>query len=333
MKKNILKISIISLLFLTSCNINDNIFTTEEKININSTNSNWEILASMPTSRYNAQANYIDGKIYVSGGLNNDIGVLNSFEAFDTLTKNWKKLSPMPFARYIHSTVSIGDKIYFIGGYSINQEVNNILQLKNTRGALNTLQSYDTKLDKWENLKSMNFESFMPASIVYNGNVFVAGGGNKGKVLSNFEMYNPKNNTWKKLADMPIPRVWGKFFQKDRYLYIVGGSQGSNSYLNSIDRYDIEKNTWKTNILPNMEIPRWGFGLSYNKDGVYIAAGSNENGFVGEVEYLNFKTNKWIYLPNIEPKRSGVDLVSTDKGLYLFGMDPWNTNDTLFLKK
>lgn len=335
MNKKLFKLSISLTFLLGACSYNDlsdNLI--QEQVNTNAFNKNtWQELPSMPTARYNMQATYVDGKIYVSGGLNNDIGILDSFEVFDTVNNTWEKLPSMPSPRYIHNSVEINGKIYFIGGYAFAEDTKTILQTKNNKGALNLLQSYEIRTGKWETLKPMNTERFMPASIVYKNKIYVAGGATKGLVLNNFEVYNPSDNTWKKLANMPTPRVWGKFFQKDNYLYIVGGSEGSNSYLSSVDRYDIEKDLWETNIIPSMKVPRWGFGATFDKNGVYIAGGSNMNGFVGNVEYFNFKTNKWSYLPNIKPERSGVDIVATDTGIYLFGMDAWGTNNTLFLKR
>lgn len=69
------------------------------------------------------------------------------------------------------------------------------------------------------------------------------------------ESYDPFTNEWNVVAKLNTPRHRLGVAVLDGMIYAVGGSDGM-IHLNSIERYDIETDTWTT--LPNMVTRRMG---------------------------------------------------------------------------
>jgi N-acetylneuraminic acid mutarotase len=335
-KKQTIYITAIFSLSVTlfSCNTGKKLSGGSQEILANSLKTEgWQTLESMPVPRYNLQANMINGNIFVSGGINNDIGVVDNFDLFNPVTKKWSALETLPFPRYIHASAVIDNKLYLIGGYNLNADPKTLISQKNSKAALSNLDCYDSDTKTWKSLSPMTVPRFMPGSAVYKGKIYVAGGAQRGSVLDSVEVYDPAKNQWEIISKMPEPRAWGKFVSFDNALYLVGGSSGNNEYPDSIHRYDPDKNLWFKDALPPLKVPRWGFATAVNDKGFYIVGGSNQNGFVDSVEFYNFNDRQWSTLPPISPARGGADAVSLNNGIFIFGMDPWSTNNTLFLEQ
>jgi hypothetical protein len=293
---------------------------------------NWQVLNPMPEPRYNLQVTALQGKIYLSGGFN-DRAVLDSFEVFEPASRTWQTLPPIPGPRYIHAAVALDSSLYLIGGYKLGAQTRQLLSGQAlTRGAMGEVDRYDATTQRWEALPPLQTPRFMPAATVHQGQIFVAGGGGpERQILSSIEIYQPQTRTWKKGFELPEPRVWGQLLSDGRYLYWLGGINANKNYLSQIDRFDPQTGQWKMNAFPAMPVARAGFAATINAEGIYLVGGTNEQGFVAQADFLNFKTGQWQSLPPIQPARAGAGLVSDPQGLYLFGTDAWYTNNALFL--
>ena len=82
-------------------------------------NSNkWNKIASLKVARNWAACTIFEGKIVVTGGMNN-WNKLKSIEAYDYHENKWTYLPDMIEERYLHAVVSMGNKMFIIGGYYI----------------------------------------------------------------------------------------------------------------------------------------------------------------------------------------------------------------------
>lgn len=93
--------------------------------------------------------------------------------------------------------------------------------------------------------KSMNIERFSHGMSIVRGIPFVYGGHNGFQTLSSSEYYDKKLNVWKPGPMMNTEReIFAHCAVKDRYIYVFGGF--NDNHLDSIERYDVVQDKWKT---------------------------------------------------------------------------------------
>ena len=78
----------------------------------------WQPMAAMPIDRSSHAAAIVDGKIYVTGGLDETGQYSDALEAYDPVTNTWATLASFSQARAYHASAVINGKLYVFGGYS-----------------------------------------------------------------------------------------------------------------------------------------------------------------------------------------------------------------------
>ena len=80
----------------------------------------WASKIAMPTWRIGIQANVVNGKIYLIGGMSDtESGTISDVnEAYDIATDTWTTKEPIPTSVYIYASAVVDNKIYIIGGSS-----------------------------------------------------------------------------------------------------------------------------------------------------------------------------------------------------------------------
>ena len=76
----------------------------------------WQWVASMPQRRSRHAAAVIGGKIYVTGGEDNEERWLNSVCVYDPQANAWTQLASMGTAKSGHASAAVGGKLYVFGG-------------------------------------------------------------------------------------------------------------------------------------------------------------------------------------------------------------------------
>lgn len=95
----------------------------------------------MNSSRSDASAASLNGKLYICGGFNGQECV-NTAECYDPANDIWTLLAPMSSRRSGVGVVSLGRFLYVVGGYNGTER-------------LNTCERYDPDKHRWETLTSM----------------------------------------------------------------------------------------------------------------------------------------------------------------------------------
>jgi N-acetylneuraminic acid mutarotase len=171
----------------------------------------------MPTKRGAAAAGVVNGKIYVTGGVNSLPGVTENgihparaqnvvatVEEYDPAANSWKAVRPLLLARNHHVAIGAGDKLYVVGGRVgsgfISSASNNV----------DLVEMYDPAADLWSPRARMPTARSAIAGGLYNDHVLVAGGEVQDqRFLAAFkamEAYDPASNQWQVLPSMPHPR-------------------------------------------------------------------------------------------------------------------------------
>ena len=188
----------------------------------------YKALAPLPVKRCSAQAETVNGKIYVIGGLEtfeNGLGnrVTGRNEMYDPATNTWTARSPMPTSRNHAYSGVVNGKIYVIGG---RIAAGNIGLVTN----IDVVEEYDPATNLWGVVKQrMPTPRSGGGAATYNGRIYVSGGEITNRQLSAaykaLEAYDPVNDTWDILPSMPSARHGDAAGFIGNRLHLVSGKQ------------------------------------------------------------------------------------------------------------
>lgn len=116
-------------------------------------------------------------------------------------------------------------------------------------------------------------------------------------------LFDGKNNSMRAKFNMKEPRYGHTLcyinIEKDEFIYCIGGRSEENR-LNSVERYNINENSWKK--MQKMNFARVGCCATGNKKNIYVFGGlSNKDLINKNIEIYYISEDKW---DNIEVKNS-----------------------------
>jgi len=179
----------------------------------------WATAASVPTGTSGAQANTVNGKIYVIGGSSGNItlksSTLNMTQIFDPSTDSWSMAASMlyPFASAVSAVID--NNIFVIGG-----------------GYTDFIQIYDVAKNAWSLSSATN--ALVPgegagATTGFNASKRVyAFGGEEGFLVwaNRTNAYDPVSNSWMTEEPMPDALMFPTVAVVNDVFYVFG--VGSN---------------------------------------------------------------------------------------------------------
>ena len=183
----------------------------------------WETKKPMPTSRRYVEANVVNGKIYVVGGMTSEdenrayqnYTVVN--EVYDPATDAWTSKQPaqIPVANYASAVVD--NKIYIMGGTDGSQP-------------LISNQVYNVENDTWSLGASLPTYVYHTASVATAGvmapkRIYIIGGGFT-KTTNAVHVYDPAADDWTSGAPMPTNRSSLAVGIVNDVIYAMGGNLG-----------------------------------------------------------------------------------------------------------
>ena len=170
-------------------------------------NINWEEGAPAPVGRYGHTAVWLNGLVYVGGGL--ETGPSYIINCYDPVNNSWSSPINTPYCLFAMTTLN--NKLLIAGGFDKGyNRTNQILtmdagQLKNYTKMI-TARSYATATG-------------------HQGILIITGGeDDKGQILSSTELFDSSNGEWYVSDDLPQPHSSLKSVIVDNILYLLGGS-------------------------------------------------------------------------------------------------------------
>lgn len=130
----------------------------------------WEKRANMPTAREWANAEVVDGKIYVLGGeisgpfLLKD-RLVHNIEEYNPKLNTWRKRPNIPMPKCWFETVVVDNEIWTIGGYDLNNSFRHI----------DAVDIYNPIANKWRGAQPLTTPKTTTA-VVVNGTIYLLGG-------------------------------------------------------------------------------------------------------------------------------------------------------------
>jgi len=224
-------------------------------------------------------------ELYTVGGERN-AEVSDALEKFNLKTNTWNKMSPMLKTVLFPAVASLGNHLYVIGASRINRGTLQIYspsldawnlgpQLNAPREItcavsdghflyavggmragdgeyLNSVERYDPEQDSWRDIAPMFQARGGSCAVSVGTSIFVMGGECSVRIaLSSCEVYSTVSEQWHSIASMHVPRYFAAAALVGKTIYVFGGVGGANVTLEQrkiVDRYDIDKGEWNSEI-------------------------------------------------------------------------------------
>ncbi|KAM4608971.1 kelch-like protein 23 [Polymixia lowei] len=230
-------------------------------------------------TRESYSVSLLGANIYVTGGYRT-----NTVEALDTVSiyncdfDEWKEGCPMITARYYHCSVALHSCIYAIGGYrggapEEQTEFYDPLKKKWTsvanmiqgvgnatacvmgdniyvtgghygyRGSCtyDKIQVYRSDINEWSIVTISPHPEYGLSSVSLHNKLYLVGG-----QTTIADCYDPERNEWRPMSVMKERRMECGAVIISGCIYVTGGySYSKGTYLQSIEKYDPELDTWE----------------------------------------------------------------------------------------
>lgn len=170
----------------------------------------------------------------------------------------WQVYSSMPTARAGLAAVPYEDQIYAIAG-------------ETPKGVSNVVEKYNPSSNNWSTLAPKEYPVADVGAVVIGGEIFVPGGRlADGSMTDVLEIYDPRLDTWRRGASLPIASSAYAIAAFEGKLYLFGGQDGDH-VLDSVFEYDPEQDTWTART--SMPTARAYAGAAVAGGRIYVVGG------------------------------------------------------------
>jgi N-acetylneuraminic acid mutarotase len=275
--------------------------------------SGWQTLDDLPIGpRQEHAVVALDGEIYVLGGFDDNVQLLDSVEVYDTAGGNWGTAAPLEGARHHINAAAVGGKLYLVGAL-----------VGGAFNAIGDVRIYDPGSDSWSNGTSMpaGSERGAGAVAVIGDEIYVAGGWRGGPV-ADFSAYDTVNDSWTPLPDVPTARDHSVGAAVGGVFYLIGGRLGSlSSVQDRVDAFDPIVGSWQPrNAMPTA---RGGAAAAAHGGLIYVFGGEGNSaaasGVFDDVEVYDPAGDSWQMLAPMPVPRHGFGAATWGSTIYLPG--------------
>lgn len=212
--------------------------TNVRRLNPTASQPAWESLAPLPTALNAAEAAFINGKIYVPGGINQSVIVERNHFVYNIAGNSWGTLPAPPVSTYLYALAVDGERgVYFMSG--------------GDNGAISvaTVQAFDTRANTWSTLPPMPTPRLAHEALWFNGKLYAAGGVDAVGVSASGEVFDFNTQRWTSIANLNVARAFaystlGRDEMGQPIWLIIGGEDANGQALSSVEAYDFAANRW-----------------------------------------------------------------------------------------
>ncbi|MBS1913016.1 MAG: hypothetical protein JST22_13600 [Bacteroidetes bacterium] len=272
-------------------------------------------------NRTNSFVAYLNGTIYVFGGLTESTGPARTAFALNTSgATQWQPIASLPEIRFAGYAAALGGKVYLVGGSVFRG---------GTIISTGSVLEYDPVADTYTEKAVMPVPTAYGAGVVVGNRIFMLGGLKNGAAINTIQMYDVPTNTWSLLTTtLPQALLQPAATTLGAEIYLIGGSGVLASYnqaYRGVPSADGQRIDW-TRIADYPDgIYEAGAG-AYN-DRVYVAAGTTSfKPYTDMVYSYDQGSNTWVpgyFLPKPVTNNSSC-LVGSGNELYLIAGENGN---------
>jgi N-acetylneuraminic acid mutarotase len=267
--------------------------------------------------RHENAATLIGDSLYAVGGRG-----MKPLEALNLKTLVWKEHPTPPVEMNHFQAITFNGELYVMGAFQGKYP---------HETPIPTIYIYNPKQGKWRVGPEIPKDRLRGSAgvVVYKDKIYMACGiidGHYDGHVAWLDEYDPKTNSWKKLADAPRTRDHISAAIVDDKLYLAGG-RNSTARINKVlettiaevDVYDFKTGKWTT-LPADSNIPTQRAGATAVTQGgkVWIMGGETVQLLAhNEAEALDPKTARWTSGPKMNQGRHGTQAVVYDGKIYI----------------
>ncbi|KAJ8012789.1 hypothetical protein DPEC_G00046520 [Dallia pectoralis] len=179
------------------------------------------------------------GCVYAIGGYRGG-AILLETEYYDPLKKKWFPTANMIQGVGNATACVMNDTIYVTGGHY------------GSRGSstYEKIQSYRSDINEWDVVTITPHPEYGLCSISLNNKLYLVGG-----QTTITDCYDPERDEWRQLSVMKERRMECGAVVINGCIYVTGGySYSKGTYLDSIEKYDPDLDTWEVKVYPKSQL-------------------------------------------------------------------------------
>jgi len=166
----------------------------------------------------------------------------------------------------------------------------------------------------WKQLASLPEGYYGGEAVSLNNEIYFVSGRSDSSLSAFFYKFNPKENQWIKLADIPDPAMNTAIAAVNGKIYVIGG----DLFKNTNREYNPQNNTWK--IVEPMPTGRQHIDCGVYGNNIYISGGlTSWKNITKNNEVYNVLSNTWSEKADIPSLRNNAAFVTLDSLIYVIG--------------
>jgi hypothetical protein len=194
----------------------------------------WSAGPAKPIAVANIAAVFLDGRIYVPGGVTVGGGVTSTVEMYDVQAATWTTRAALPAPRAAYALAATGGKLYLFGGWD------------GTTYRAETFV-YDPQADAWTAGTPIAKPCAFLAAAPLDGVIYVVGGYDGRREVDTVAVYDPAaaataGGPWSARAALTTGRGGLGLAALGARLYAIGG--GWTASLTFNEQYDVQTGAW-----------------------------------------------------------------------------------------
>jgi N-acetylneuraminic acid mutarotase len=189
----------------------------------------WEELPPMPSPRGAGGAAFVDGRLFVAGGVGLDGRLVQDVFVFDPGTRAWTVREGPPTSREHLGVAGLGEELFVVGGRTGGIGSN-----------LDAVEALSVAAGSWRELAPMPTPRGGSAAAATSNGYVVSSGGEADTTFDEAEAYDVRVGRWMTLPPMPTARHGLGVVAVGTVVYtIAGGTEPGLSVSDVVETIDL----------------------------------------------------------------------------------------------
>ncbi|XP_071965800.1 kelch domain-containing protein 2-like [Antedon mediterranea] len=265
-----------------------------------------DVKGEIPKPRSGSTMVSVENKLYLFGGLSQNVGWFDDLNVFDIKTETWSRITdacgPAPSSRDKLSSVAINKIIYFFGGFGPHSMDDSLsqgsqddddwedMEDEEARGPsanfgwFDDVYTFDTEENKWELITPIKLHAPSPRAahtMCSVGDKIIIFGGRDSKSRRN-DLYilNTTEKKWLQVNTQgtpPVARSFHGMVSVGKRIVVIGGRGEDNQHFNDCHILNTETMEWlQPSNKGSLPEPRGSHTLTNAGDSVLMFGGTSE---------------------------------------------------------